>query len=385
MTDKPIIFSGPMVRALLDGRKNQTRRLLNPQPDLNDAGLWRYPPDSVCNGVDPKLWVKRFGGFCQTDAEGLASFLLHPSNGRRLLPYAPGDRLYVKHAADCFPVYFKPIPFGAGKYAVGTDGHVYARSEAGWEKRAVRLSHNGYEEINLRYNGEQRPFRVNRLVAEAFYGPAPEGFVCRHMDGSRRNNQPGNLDWGTPEQNSADASAAGSFSGEQASKARLSASDVDAIRASVEPQAVLAERFGITQPTVSKIKSGKRWANPGEAPSRNLPAFQLWRSPIFCPRWASRLTLTVTEVRVQRLQEISEADVLAEGCPLDPFYHDTTADGSNPHMVKIDTAKWISPRGWYHRLWDSLHGPDAWDANPWVVAVSFTVDRRNIDAIPRQD
>ena len=98
MTDKPIIFSASMVQALLAGRKNQTRRLLNPQPDLNDAGLWRYPPDSVCNGVDPKLWVKRFGGFCQTDAEGLASFLLHPSNGRRLLPYAPGDRLYVREA-----------------------------------------------------------------------------------------------------------------------------------------------------------------------------------------------------------------------------------------------------------------------------------------------
>lgn len=102
---------------------------------------------------------------------------------------------------------------------------------------------------------------------------------------------------------------------------------------------------------------------------------------IHMPRWASRLTLTVTDVRVQRLQEISEADVLAEGCPLDPHYHDTTSDGSNPHMVNIDAGRWQSPRAWYHQLWNSLHGPDAWGANPWIVAVSFTVQHGNIDQI----
>jgi hypothetical protein len=352
MTGKPIIFSAPMVQALLAGRKTQTRRIGKVRKGVTVADLkWDGPVGTIRTGRVARDHIA--------------------------VPYAPGDRLYVKHAADCFPVYFKPIPFGAGKYAVGTDGHVYARSEAGWEKRAVRLSHNGYEEINLRYNGEQRPFRVNRLVAEAFYGPAPEGYVCRHMDGSRRNNQPGNLDWGTPEQNSADASAAGSFSGEQASKARLSARDVEEIRASVEPQAVLAERFGITQPTVSKIKSGKRWAEPGDAPPWNLPAFQLWRSPIFCPRWASRLTLTVTEVRVQRLQEISEDDAVAEGVE--------RLNGTGPNRFSV----WLGD-GWFNdpsaqecfaRLWRDIHGPDAWEANPWVVAISFTVQHGNIDAV----
>lgn len=97
------------------------------------------------------------------------------------------------------------------------------------------------------------------------------------------------------------------------------------------------------------------------------------RPSIHMPRWASRLTLTVTEVRVQQLQEISEADVLAEGCPCDPDYHDTTADGSNPHMVRLEAWRWTSPRAWYHRLWDAINGPGSWDANPWVVAVSFEV------------
>lgn len=101
---------------------------------------------------------------------------------------------------------------------------------------------------------------------------------------------------------------------------------------------------------------------------------------IHMPRWASRLTLSVTDVRVQRLQEISLDEVLAEGCPIDPDFHDTSQDGSGGPMVKIGIAQWRSPRGWYHLLWDELHGPGAWDANPWVVALTFTAEQRNIDA-----
>jgi hypothetical protein len=86
-----------------------------------------------------------------------------------------------------------------------------------------------------------------------------------------------------------------------------------------------------------------------------------YRHARFMPRWASRLTLTVTEVRVQRLQEISRGDAMAEGCP-----HANMAEGPDP-------------REWFRDLWNSLHGPDAWAANPWVAAMSFTVHRCNID------
>lgn len=102
--------------------------------------------------------------------------------------------------------------------------------------------------------------------------------------------------------------------------------------------------------------------------------------PIHMPRWASRLTLTVTDVRVHRLQEISLDDVLAEGCPIDPDFHDTSQDGSGGPMVKIGIAQWRSPRGWYHVLWDELNGPGAWEANPHVVALTFSVETRHIDA-----
>lgn len=92
----------------------------------------------------------------------------------------------------------------------------------------------------------------------------------------------------------------------------------------------------------------------------------LWKPSIHMPRWASRITLTVTEVRVQRLQEISEADARAEGVTQHRY-----GTARNPSWTDYKTS--------FEWLWDSLHGPDAWAANPWVVAVSFTVDRRNID------
>jgi hypothetical protein len=94
-------------------------------------------------------------------------------------------------------------------------------------------------------------------------------------------------------------------------------------------------------------------------------------SPIYMPRWASRITLTVTDVRVQRLQEISEADAVAEGVvPTWPDGIPIRHDGSGSVCVEA-----------YRNLWNSLHGPAAWDANPWVYALTFTVHHGNIDAM----
>ncbi|TDY65763.1 hypothetical protein [Roseinatronobacter bogoriensis] len=99
-----------------------------------------------------------------------------------------------------------------------------------------------------------------------------------------------------------------------------------------------------------------------------------WRPSIHMPRWASRLTLTVTDVRVQRLQDISEADAVAEGIEGDPV----NAWRCYQPEPKGQTH-WACPRESFRTLWNSLHGPDAWDANPWVCALSFTVHRGNID------
>ena len=100
------------------------------------------------------------------------------------------------------------------------------------------------------------------------------------------------------------------------------------------------------------------------------------RSPIFMPRWASRLTLLVTDVRVQRLQEISDRDALAEGVEGSPINEMHWKDYTDPKC-------WIlgSPKHGYRTLWNSIHGPDAWDANPWVAAISFETRRCNIDTM----
>jgi hypothetical protein len=101
-----------------------------------------------------------------------------------------------------------------------------------------------------------------------------------------------------------------------------------------------------------------------------------WRSPIHMPRWASRLTLTATDVRVQRLQDISEEDSKAEGAMFfdgRPTWH---------HGWRHDYSDvWPTARHSFCALWNSLHGPEAWDANPWVYALTFTVHYNNIDAM----
>lgn len=77
-----------------------------------------------------------------------------------------------------------------------------------------------------------------------------------------------------------------------------------------------------------------------------------WRPSIHMPRWASRITLEVTGVRVERLQDISEDDAKAEGVsgPFDALF---------------------TPKVRFEALWESINGLDAWDANPWVWVVEF--------------
>lgn len=90
-----------------------------------------------------------------------------------------------------------------------------------------------------------------------------------------------------------------------------------------------------------------------------------WRPSIHMPRWASRLTLEITEVRVERLLDCSESDAQAEGL-----------QWVTPGMWSVDrTLPIISheAREAYFELWEHINGAGSAAANPWVWAVSFQV------------
>lgn len=218
MTDRPILFSAPMVRALLDGRKTQTRRVIKPT---------KKP---LAEGQLLIRWGAQFGGQCE----------------RFELPYAIGDRLYVKEA---------------------------------WRT---------WKDL------DHLP-PIETLIHEApiFY----------------------------------------------------------------------------------------------ELDRDNCDRHGRYRSARFMMRHMSRLTLTVTDVRVQRLQDISEADAIAEGC----LYQASTDHGPLINCYgpdcPVQSAMSCNLHGcWGIReqfadLWNSINGPDAWAANPWVVALTFDVHRCNIDTL----
>jgi hypothetical protein len=118
-----------------------------------------------------------------------------------------------------------------------------------------------------------------------------------------------------------------------------------------------------------------------------------WRPSIHMPRWASRITLRITDIRVERLHDISEDDARAEGATMRPacngFQHrypgwsmDWSKVGQLSHYatgakrgvkapltegdVSLHSPKWA-----FASLWNEINGPGAWDENPWVWVISF--------------
>lgn len=94
------------------------------------------------------------------------------------------------------------------------------------------------------------------------------------------------------------------------------------------------------------------------------------RVAIFMPRWASRLTLVVNDVRVERLQAISRADAIAEGLSLASSVIEEFWRWPEPYHKNL----WLSPPAAYRHLWNAINGADAWESNPWVAAITFTVE-----------
>lgn len=226
---RPILFSGPMVRAILEGRKTQTRRIVKPQPDGEFFGPKIYHPSVTNRRGDLRPGAEQFGIF---DTCGEWSITC---------PYGkPGDRLWVREA-----------------HAIYRDAH--ARDE-------------GYEVI------------LYRADAAAYWNMHP----------------------------------------------------LDHIEAEF---------------------------NPLRDTSDYEPK---WTPSIHMPRWASRITLEITRVRVERLQEISREDVRREGVP------ETAGDWDQCPMIghEWDNRTYCEQWQW---LWEKINGPESWAANPWVWVIEFKV------------
>lgn len=236
MKVRPILFSGAMVRALLDGTKTQTRRVVKPQPERRNI-------EQIGNML----------GFKKRQGDG---FWLWPNARERILaecPYGqPGDRLWVR---ETWQVARETLD-----YETGGEYDVFEWPDELGDPR-------------LHLNGDAR----FGMKAGLFYA----------ADGEHKN------------------------------------------------PSVFYNLTGIDNKTILR------------------PREITWRPSIHMPRWASRITLEITSVRVERLQNISRGDAMGEGCPFQ-------------NMAQGD-----DPRQWYAQLWDRLNGTGSWDANPWVWVIEF--------------
>lgn len=96
-----------------------------------------------------------------------------------------------------------------------------------------------------------------------------------------------------------------------------------------------------------------RYAADYEGPT-SRGEYPHWRPSIHMPRWVSRLTLEVTEVRIERVQDISEAEAIAEG-----VIPSASCESVRAHVDAFE------------ELWCDINGAESWSANPWVWVVSF--------------
>jgi hypothetical protein len=175
--------------------------------------------------------------------------------------------------------------------------------------------------------------------------------VVRHLDGNRENCAPENLDWGTYSQNWSDRKSDGRGIHENHHNAKATVEIARAIRSSGKTAWALSKEYELCPKTIQRILDGKTWVEEYE------------RIPPNMPRWASRITLEVTDVVIQRIQEISTAECLAEGSvPPCCKSFGTIGGGWTVHVL-------------FREMWDAIYAKRGfgWDENPWVEAVTFVV------------
>lgn len=153
------------------------------------------------------------------------------------------------------PVEYRVIA-GHPKYRVGSDGTIWRVWRDGWKPRKFTTNRDGYKLVNfgLGKKGQKAFARVHRIVIEAFKGPCPQGYVCRHLDGNPSNNRIENLEWGTQAENYADSIRHGTARIGVTVRKYMSQAEKQLVRdeyaAGGVSQMVLAKRHGVGRRTV---------------------------------------------------------------------------------------------------------------------------------------
>lgn len=180
---------------------------------------------------------------------------------------------------------WKPVPGYGGYYEASSLGRIRAmartvtkRTRHGgvmtqqYAARVLRPSiHKGYERVHLGFDGRKVNVGVHDLVLLAFAAEPVPGQICRHLNGNRRDNRPGNLAWGTHLENMADRKAHGNYAvGEDHHGTTLSNAQVLDIYASDDFGVALAARYGVSERVISSIRRGTTWqeitgGNPRQA------------------------------------------------------------------------------------------------------------------------
>lgn len=129
---------------------------------------------------------------------------------------------------------------------------------------------------------------------------------------------------------------------------------------------------------------------PCPCPSDNTPIYRanfndheaVWKPSIHMLRWTSRLTLKITDVRVERIQDISEQDAKAEGLKHHDLYNEWGGLERHPDSRgKVPQWRWYEkPQNAFKHLWNSVY-PESWNKNEWVWVMDFEVIHKNVDLV----
>lgn len=159
-----------------------------------------------------------------------------------------------------------------GVYEVSSEGRVRSLTHARVTSQGVKTwagkmlcpfkDSNGYLYVNLSNGKRVKKRSVHSLVLEAFVGACPDGLQCRHRDGDRTNPKLANLRWGTPLENGADRVEHGtSCKGERNSQAKLSAKQVENIRASSMSSLAIAKDYNVAGSTIRAVRLRINWSH----------------------------------------------------------------------------------------------------------------------------